>query len=212
MNYFELINKCLTELNYKNVKNFEELVKNDHLKIKNILNIINAEICTFDNWNFLLRRKSIELPANTSELKNTVNGKIHTLKIDNQKYEFTSDFEDFLFRKQKQNTYSVLNEILLLPNFDKSKTLEIVYYTNNFAKAEDGTENPQLKLATDETVIPEPFAEPLLIYGTCMRLKANPEHKKFNYWYGMYKENLATMRSKLSTTALTSPNIKLNRT
>ena len=59
MNYLEIINKCLVELNYKKVTSFEELVKNDHLKIKNILNIINAEICTFDNWNFLLRKQII---------------------------------------------------------------------------------------------------------------------------------------------------------
>ena len=57
MNYLEIINKCLMELNYKRVRTFEELIKNDHAKIKNIINIINAEICTFDNWNFLLRKK-----------------------------------------------------------------------------------------------------------------------------------------------------------
>ena len=35
MNYLELINKCLVELNYKTVNAFSELVKNDHKKIKN---------------------------------------------------------------------------------------------------------------------------------------------------------------------------------
>lgn len=50
------------ELNYKRVRTFDELVKNDHAKIKNILNIINSEICTFENWNFLLRKKILHLP------------------------------------------------------------------------------------------------------------------------------------------------------
>lgn len=212
MNYFDLINKCLVELNYKKVRAFNEMTKNDHLKLKNILNIINAEICTFDNWNFLLRKKELKLPKNTGELKNTVTGKIHTLKIDNQKYEFTSDFEGFLFNKQKQNTYSVLNEMLLLPLFSEEKKMEIIYYTNNFAKSVNSEEKAGMELEDDEPLIPTPFVEPLLIYGTCMRMKANPQHQKFNYWYGMYKDNLATMRSKLSTTALTNPSIKLNRT
>ena len=44
MKYLDLINKCLVELNYKKVKSFDELVKNDHLKIKNILNIVNSEV------------------------------------------------------------------------------------------------------------------------------------------------------------------------
>ena len=52
MNYLEIINKCLVELNYKKVTKFEELVKNDHQKIKNILNIINAEICKYNKLNF----------------------------------------------------------------------------------------------------------------------------------------------------------------
>ena len=37
MNYLELINKCLVELNYKQVGSFSELTKNDHKKLKNIL-------------------------------------------------------------------------------------------------------------------------------------------------------------------------------
>ena len=73
MNYLEIINKCLMELNYKKVRTFDELIKNDHTKIKNILNIINSEICTFDNWNFLLRKKILKLPKGATEILNTVN-------------------------------------------------------------------------------------------------------------------------------------------
>ena len=39
MNYLELINKCLVELNYKQVNAFSELTKNDHKKLKNIIMI-----------------------------------------------------------------------------------------------------------------------------------------------------------------------------
>ena len=56
MNYLELINKCLVELNYKQVNAFSELVKNDHKKIKNIINLINTEVCRSDKWNFLLKK------------------------------------------------------------------------------------------------------------------------------------------------------------
>ena len=34
MNYLELVNKILIEMNYRTVINFDELVKQDHLKIK----------------------------------------------------------------------------------------------------------------------------------------------------------------------------------
>ena len=53
MNFFEIINNCLLELNYRQVNNFSELIKNDHKKLISIINIINKEICSAHNWNFL---------------------------------------------------------------------------------------------------------------------------------------------------------------
>ena len=212
MNYLEIINKCLVELNYKKVGNFGELVKNDHLKIKNILNIINAEICTFDNWNFLLRKQILNLPANTTEILNTVNGKIQTLSIDGKKLIYTPDFEQFLLNNQSNSSkYSVLNDILLLPKYNKAKIIDIVYYTNNFVKSEQNEEKARFEQASDISLIPDPFAEPLLVYGTCMKMKANPQYSKFAYWLSMYKENLANMRSKLCTDAQQSPCVVIER-
>lgn len=212
MNFLEIINKCLCELNYKKVNKFSELIKNDHSKIKNILNIINAEICTFDNWNFLLRKQILQLPKNTTEILNTINGKINTLSIDGKKFEYTNDFESFMLNKNGLSSkYSVLNDLLLLPKFEKDKTVDIIYYSNDFVKSLDGKEKMRFEDETDQSLIPEPFVEPLLVYGTCMKMKANPQYGKFSYWLSMYNENLATMRSKLCTDAGQSPIIKIER-
>lgn len=211
MNYLEIINKCLMELNYKKVRTFDELIKNDHTKIKNILNIINSEICTFDNWNFLLRKKILKLPKGATEILNTVNGKINTLSIDGQKYVYTQDFEAFALNKAPKGVYSVLNDMLLLPKFNEDKKLDIIYYTNDFVKSADGSEKMRLEKEDDISQIPDPFAEPLLVYGTCMRMKANPSYSKFSYWLGMYKDNIANMRSKLCTDIQQSPSITLER-
>lgn len=211
MNYFELINKCLIELNYKKCDNFTDLIKNDHEKIKNILNIINAEICGFDNWNFLLRKLQLELPSRTSEIINSIPGRIHSLYINGQKYEFFNDFEKFMLNKQPANTFSVFNDKILLPMFDTDKTLEIIYYTNNFAQDADGSDMSSMDLETDMSVIPFPFVEPLLVYGTCMRLKGNTQYTKFSYWYGMYKDSLSNLRAKIGMNALETPQIKINR-
>lgn len=211
MNYLEIINKCLMELNYKRVRTFDELVKNDHAKIKNILNIINSEICTFENWNFLLRKKILTLPKNTSELTNSINGKIHTLSIDGKKYNYTQKIEDFVLNKAPQEKYSVLNDRLLFPKFKENKVIDVIYYTNDFVKSADGSEKMRLEKEDDTPQIPDPFAEPLLVYGTCMRMKANPSYGKFSYWLGMYNENLANMRSKLCTDIKQSPSITIER-
>lgn len=211
MTYFNLINKCLVELNYKKCTEFTDLVKNDHEKIKNILNIINAEVCSFDNWNFLLRKIQFDLPKNSGELINSIPGRIHSLYIDDIKYEYYSDFEKFLLNKQPINSYTVFNDKILLPLFDADKIVEIVYYTNYFAQDSDGQDIPSMALESDVSVLPYPFREPILVYGTCMRLKGNTEYSKFSYWYGMYKESLATIRSKIGTSALETPQIKICR-
>jgi len=211
MNYFELINKCLVELNYKTCTDFGDLVKNDHEKIKNILNIINAEVCGFDNWNFLLRKLELSLSKNTGEILNTISGRIHSLYIDKTKLEYISDFEKFLLNKQPPNTFSVFNDKILLPLFDSDKTIEVVYYTNNFAQDVNAVDIPSMNLEDDASVIPFPFAEPILVYGTCMRLKGNTEYSKFTYWYGMYKDSLSNLRSKIGASAFETPQINISR-
>lgn len=211
MNYFELINKCLTELNYKVCRSFSELTKNDHEKIKNILNTINAEVCGFDNWSFLLRKIELELPKNTGEVYNQVSGRLNSLYIDGVKYNYHADFEKFLMGKQPSNTFSAFNDKLLLPIFDQNKNIEIIYYTNKFAQNENGEDIDSMLSETDTSIVPMPYIEPILVYGTCMRVKGNPEYSKFNYWFSMYKNSLATMRSKIGTSANETPVIKMER-
>jgi hypothetical protein len=211
MNYLELINKCLVELNYKQVYTFPELTKNDHKKIKNILNVINTEICTSERWHFLLRQALIELSAGVKEIENTINGRISTLLIDGTAYEYFEDFERFFKNSQPAHTYSVFNNKILLPAFKKDKIITVIYYSKDHAFSAEDEEKPQMEEAEDKSVIPEPFVEPLLVYGTCMRLKGNPQHIRFNYWYSMYKDALSNMRSRICVNADESPSIKMRR-
>ena len=96
--------------------------------------------------------------------------------------------------------------------FNKNKEIEIIYYTSNSATSKEGDEKTELEEETDKTLIPTVFAEPLLVYGACMRLKGNPQHVRFNYWYGMYKDALSNMKAKLAVDANTAPVVNLFRT
>ncbi len=211
MNFLELINKCLVELNYKQVNTFAELTKNDHNKIKNIINIINTEVCGFDKWNFLLKKTTLTLPKNKGEIENTIPGKIAAIYIGGQKYRFFEDFEKFLTNDQPMYTYSILNDKLLFPIFGEEKNIDVIYYTKNCAKSNDSTEKLTLEAEEDESLIPYPFVEPILVYGTCLRLKANPQHVKFNYWLSMYNDALANLRAKNCASAESAPNVTLFR-
>lgn len=211
MNYLETINKCLVELNYKQVNTFAELTKNDHKKLKNIINVLNTEICTSDRWNFLQRKVQITLPANTGEIENTIPGRIEAVIIDDTKYDYYDDFEKFFVNSQPSGTYSLYNDKILFPIFNQNKTVEILYYTNNCAKDFQGVEKFAMEDYDDESLIPEAFAEPLLVYGACMRLKGNPQHIRFSYWLSMYKDALANMRSRISKTIDETPNVRMQR-
>lgn len=211
MNYFDLVNKCLVELSYKQVNSFSELIKNDHKKIKNIINVINTEVCNYDNWDFKLRKTTLQLPASTSELDNTIDGKIASIVVDGHVYKYFDRPEDFIMGKAPSKTYSRFNDKLLLPEFDENKQINVIYYTSNTVKTEDGTEKTEFENENDISLIPEVFAEPILVYGTCMRMKANPQHVKFAYWLSMYNSALANMRSKISIDANYSPTVRLQR-
>ena len=211
MNYFEIINKCLVELGYKQVGAFAELTKNDHKKLKNIVNIINNTICRNDNWYFLMRKTTLPLKAGETELKNTINGRIIKLVIDNQEYNYLINYEDYVSKRIPEKSFTVCGDKLVFPEFDADKSIEITYYTKNTTVSSDGTEKASLETETDVSLIPAPYAEPLLVYGACLRLKANPQHVKFSYWYGMYKDALADMKSQISISAKEMPYIKMHR-
>ncbi len=211
MKYFELINKCLTELSYKQVNNFADLIKNDHKKIKNIMNLINTEVCRSDKWNFLLRKKTLILPKDTCELENTIPGRFASVLIDETPYKYFEDFEKFFTKNQPPYTYSTFNNKLLFPSFGETKNIEIAYYTENNAKDEELQEKISLENADDSSLIPDPYAEPILVYGTCLRHKANPQHVKFSYWLSMYNDALANLRSKEFVCMNATPTVKLLR-
>ncbi len=211
MNFLELINKCLLELNYKQVNSMAELVKNDHKRIMTILNVINKEICAVEGWNFLLRRSSLNLPAGTTEIDNTINGRILYVLIDGKKYVFCENIESYLTGHAKAGTYSSFSNKLMFPKFKKDKTIDVIYYTKNCVIDSNNKEKEDLKDEKDESLIPMPFAEQILVYGTCLRLKANPQYFKFSYWISMYKEALLNLKSKTSISATTTPVVNLFR-
>lgn len=213
MNFLEIINKCLVELNYKPVNAFAELTKNEHKKIMNILNVLNAEVCQYTKWNFLLRKVSLVLPAGMNEIDNSVNGRISQLLVDTLEFKYCEQASDILNGKFKgKDFYSSYNgKIIFSKTFDEDKPIDIIYYTFDTVIDTAGMEKDIFADETDCSLIPMPFVEPVLVYGACMRLKGNPQHIRFNYWVSMYKEALANMVSRCSIDAGFSPSVKLYR-
>lgn len=213
MNFLEIINKCLVELNYKQVNTFAELTKNEHKKIMNILNVLNSEVCQYAKWNFLLRKTSLNLPTGLNEIVNPINGRISQLTIDSHRFHYHDNASDILNGKFKgKNFYSTIDDkIIFSKRFDEDKNIDIIYYTYDNVVDLEGLERDSFEQETDVSMIPMPFVEPILVFGTCMRLKGNPEHIRFNYWASMYKDALANMVSRCSIDSNFAPSVKLRR-
>lgn len=196
MNYLELINKILIEMNYRPVINFDELVKQDHLKIKQILARVNTEICTSFDWDFLLRETTLNIPKKTSKIVNPIFGRIDSLSVDDVCYRFQPNYKKLLYNENCSRSFSVFDNYILLPKFDEPKIALVSYYTDNSVVDKNNNEQPVFENETDISLLPLPYAEMALVYGTCMKFKGNPNHVKFKYWFSMFNDALANLRTK----------------
>lgn len=211
MNYFEIINKCLVELNYKEVSSWDALTLNDHKRLKDIVARLNSQICASFDWPFLQRTEIITIEAETLRILNPVTGRLDGIFIGGEEYTYSTDYKSFVTGSPIPGHFASYGEYIYLTRFSEDKECQILYCTDNSAYDTEGTEKKYLEAQTDKSLIQEAFQENLLVYGSCMRLKANPEHNKFKYWYSMYTDALATMRSMSIAAKAASPNIVLKR-
>lgn len=211
MNFLEIINKCLLELNYRQVNSYAELIKNDHKRIKTIINIVNREVCSAHNWNFLLRKTEINIPSGTIEIDNPINGRISYMFTNGQEYDYIKDAQTLLTGNCSEHAYSQYADKLLFGKSNKDRTIHVLYYTKNCALDANGNEKEEMTDPTDSPIIPMPFCEQILTYGTCLRLKANPSYIRFSYWISMYKDALANLKSTSSIDASDAPIVRLYR-
>ena len=89
MNYLEIINATLIELNYTPVNSFSDLNKIEHKRLMNIINRLNKEICNL-NSNFYFRQKikKISLFTDRCEYTKNFSGKINKIIGKNGLYNF----------------------------------------------------------------------------------------------------------------------------
>lgn len=196
MNYFEIINKCLIELNYREVTSWDGLTLNDHKRLKEAVKRVNLQICAGDDWPFLERMTEIRLLKGQKMFYNTVSGKINIFLVNGQEYQYSPNYKAFLVDDGLPGKYTTYGEHIYLAPHSESIICKILYNTDFSAVDENYEEKKYLENEKDESLIPEAFHESLLVYGSCLRLKGTPEHSKFKYWYSMFNDALTTMRSR----------------
>ena len=189
MNYFEIINQSLIELNYTPVASFEELTKIEHKRIMNIINRLNKEICNLnDKFQFRQMIKNVNLSPDKKEYSTGISGKIDKITGKNTVYEFVPDYTRFYLSTIPENSYGIYGEkFLFSPSNDKVK---IFYSTNMFVKDAEDNLKTDFENETDVSIIPETFTEKLFVNGTAYNFKQDTSHPKYVHWRNEYDKAL----------------------
>ncbi|MCQ2957373.1 MAG: hypothetical protein MJ180_00560 [Candidatus Gastranaerophilales bacterium] len=207
MNYFELINKTLIELNYQPVSTFDELTKIEHKRLMNIFNRLNKEICNLDDkFQFRQMIKNVNLSSDKKEYSISISGKIEKVVGNDIVYNFEPDYTKFYMIACPKNSYGFYGEkFLFSPQNDKIK---IFYSTDMFVKGNENILKNDFEKATDESIIPENFVEKLFINGGAYNFKQDTSHPKYVHWKTEYDKALNELLS--SSKKVSNSNIKID--
>lgn len=195
MTFFEIINDCLSELNYKQASSFAGLTNADDLKVMDEVNNVNREISLAEDWYFRQQKTSFTITANTTEFTNPIVGKIALIMVGSTEYIYSSNFDDFYSGTASGTSYGLFSEKILFASCPTERTATIYYYTNYPAKTAAGTLKSSMTLTDDVSIIPEQFRRDVLVYGACLRTRAMTKHVKYGSWLASYLNAIKALRS-----------------
>lgn len=211
MNYLELINLTLQELNFKPVSSFSALVKPDHQKIATIVSRVNDILLDSVDWEFMLREIIVDVEPGQDRVRIPCEMKIKHLYLEDRELCYTSECERFLGGKGRGGYYSIFNDHILVAPEDEPRKMVFVFITRNHAKNAAGKEIPALVNADDVTLVPDEFAKTTIVFGACCQFKANPALPKYNYWLRSFTDARAKMRSSCEYLVSRPPEILMSR-
>ncbi len=192
MNFKDILNAVLLELNYSVPNSFSEFTKPEHLRLKQVVNRMNKEVCSLsDNFYFRQRIKEIELDKETVIYPLNIDGKIVKVISPSCIYKFVPDYNLFFESNVPQNSYSFYGENLLIS--PSSDTVKFFYICSEFVKNKSGELKENFECETDESIIPVSFQERIFINGCAMNFKQNPSHPKYAHWSREYDKAIRTL-------------------
>ena len=195
MNYIEIINKTLAELNYAPVNAFSELTKTEHTRLMSIINRLNKEICSMnDTFYFRQALKKQKLCQNKSEYNVEINGRVSkVLNLKGEEYTFEPDYTKFYLENIPEKKYSFYGaKFLFSPSDDE---VRIFYSVNDFVISKNGDLKSDFELESDKSIIPDVFAERLFVNGGAYNFKQNSSHPKYLHWKQEYDKALKEVLS-----------------
>lgn len=211
MNYLELINLTLQELNYKQVSSFSDLLKPDHKKVMTIVSRVNDILLDSCDWEFMLRERVLDIPANADRVEIPSGMKIKQVFIDGRELFYTEACEEYLSGRGFSNRYAIFDCHIMVCPADVKRSLKILYITRNHARDAQGNEKAKLENGDDITLLPDEHAATALVFGACIQFKSNPSHPRYKHWLDGFTNARAQMRATSRFTVQKPPALKLPR-
>lgn len=191
--YFEIFSKILDELSWRKVASFEAIEKDEHLRILNLINLTNSQVLNSWVWDFQIEKASIEVKKDNEKVLENFCGKIINIYDGIKKYRY---IHPTLFSKtNRSEIYTTLGDKVLVKPVNFDRKLDIIYIDGHQGRNTQGDKIAKLTDKNDTSIIPVPFCEPILVYGTLIKIKANPSFAKFGFWRAMYYDSIALLRS-----------------
>ena len=186
MNFLEIINAVLLELNYSTVTTFDELTKPEHVRLKQVINRVNKEVCSLsDSFYFRQRTKDLLLDENVVVYPLNINGKVTKIISKNSSYKFLPDYNTFFSSSIPKHSYSFYGkDILISPS---NEEIKIFYICSSFVKDKNDELKENFENEEDESIIPVSFQDRIFVNGAAMIFKQNPSHPKYVHWNKEYE-------------------------
>lgn len=208
-NYFEIFTRVLNELSWREVADFGIIEKPEHKRILNLINATNSEVLSSYIWDFQIEKTEITLNADETSILDNFGGKIISLWEGSNKYKYIHPSLISPNTNSNGNAYSNIGNLIIATPVPRERKLTLIYVSDCYAVDKDGNKKIQMSQKDDTSILPMPYLEPILVYGTLIRVKANPTFAKFGYWRTMYYSALTNLRSSGSKSYQDSPRITL---
>ncbi len=205
--YFEIFTKVLNELNWREVSDFDEIIKSEHRRILNLINLTNSEVLSSYIWDFQIEKSEVTLEKEETTILEDFGGKIISVWEGTKKYKYIHPTQ---FNNSKQgfcDCYSSIGDLIVTVPSNLERKLSVIYVSDLYAQDSNGNKKLKMEEKDDTSILPIPYLEPILVYGTLIKVKANPSFAKFGYWRTLYYNALCNLRTSGSKSFEDAPRI-----
>ena len=205
--YYEIFTKVLNELNWREVNDFDEIIKSEHKRVLNLINLTNSEVLSSYIWDFQIEKNEIVLEKEQTTILENFGGKIISVWEGTKKYKYIHPSLLTNDKKNYSDCYSSIGDLIITMPSPIQRKLSVIYVSDLYAQDEDGNKKLKMENKNDTSIIPLPYLEPVLVYGTLIKVKANPSFAKFGYWRTLYFNAIANLRTSGTKSYEDSPRI-----